>query len=67
VKSGFDKVGRRLGLTEVDIEVLKKATVNLAPLNWEKRILNDSMTSAVQHRIEIAVMRDYLCPEGMFQ
>ena len=64
VKSGYDKVGRRRGLTEADIEVLKQTTVNLAPQDWEKRILNDSLTSAVQHRMKIAVMRDYLCPEG---
>ena len=38
VKSGYDKVGRRRGLTEADIEVLKKTTVNLAPQDWEKRI-----------------------------
>ena len=64
VKSGYDKVGRRRGLTEADVEVLKKSTVNLAPQDWEKRILNDSLTSEVQHRMKIAVMRDYLCPEG---
>ena len=56
--------GGRRGLTEADIEVLKKTTVNLAPQDWEKRILNDSLTSEVQHRMKIAVMRDYLCPEG---
>ena len=39
VKSGYDKVGGRRGLTEADIEVLKKTTVNLAPQDWEKRIL----------------------------
>ena len=64
VKSGYDKVGRRRGLTEADVEVLKKSTVNLAPQDWEKRILNDSLTSEVQHRMKIAVMQDYLCPEG---
>ena len=64
MKSGYDKVGRRRGLTEVDIEVLKKTNVKLAPQDWEKRILNDSLTSAVQHQMKIAVMRDYLCPEG---
>ena len=53
VKSGYDKVGGRRGLTEADIEVLKKTTVNLAPQDWEKRILNDSLTSAVQHRMKI--------------
>ena len=53
VKSGYDKVGRRRGLTEADIEVLKKTTANLAPQDWEKRILNDSLTSAVQHRMKI--------------
>ena len=52
VKSGYDKVGGRRGLTEADIEVLKKTTVNLAPQDWEKRILNDSLTSAVQHRMK---------------
>ena len=50
VKSGYDKVGRRRGLTEADIEVLKKTTVNLAPQDWEKRILNDSLTSAAASR-----------------
>ena len=64
VKSGYDKVGGRRGLTEADIEVLKKTSVNLAPRDWERGILNDSLTSVVQYRIKIAVMRDYLCPEG---
>ena len=51
VKSGYDKVGRRRGgLTEADIEVLKKTSVNLAPQDWEKRILNDSLTSAAASR-----------------
>ena len=50
VKSGYDKVGGRRGLTEADIEVLKKTTVNLAPQDWEKRILNDSLTSAAASR-----------------
>ena len=54
VKSGYEKVGRRRGgLTEADIEVLKQTTVNLAPQDCEKRILNDSLTSAVQHRMKI--------------
>ena len=53
MKSGYDKVGGRRCLTEADIEVLKKTTVNLAPQDWEKRILNDSLTSAVQHRMKI--------------
>ena len=64
VKSGKEEMRRRRGLTEADFEVLKKTTVNLVPQDWEKRILNDSLTSAVQHRMKIAVMRDYLCPEG---
>ena len=33
--------------------MLEKTTVNLAPQDWEKRILNDSLTSAVQHRMKI--------------
>ena len=63
VKSAHDKK-KKNGLTEADIAMLKKTTVNLAPQDWESRILADELTSAAQHQEKIAVMRDYLCPEG---
>ena len=63
VKSAHDKK-KKNGLTEVDIAKLKKSTVNLAPQDWERKILADNLTSAVQHKEKIALMRDYLCPEG---
>ena len=63
VKSAHDKK-KKNGLTEADIVQLKKTTVNLAPQDWERQILADNVTSAVQHKAKIAVMRDYLCPEG---
>ena len=63
VKSDHDKK-KKNGLTEADIVKLKKTTVNLAPQDCEKRILADNLTSAVQHKAKIAVMRDYLCHEG---
>ena len=63
VKSAHDKK-KKNGLTEADIAELKKSTVDLAPKDWERKILADNLTSAVQHKQKIALMRDYLCPEG---
>ena len=64
VRSAHDKKKKKNGLTEAYIVELKKTTVNLAPQDWESKILADNLTSAVQHQEKIAVMRDYLCPEG---
>ena len=63
VKSAFDKK-KKNGLSQADIAEMKKTTVNLAPQDWERRILADQLTSAAQHQEKIALMRDYLSPEG---
>ena len=54
VKSAHDKK-KRHGLTEADITKLKKTTVNLAPQDWERKILADKLTSGVQHQAKLAV------------
>ena len=49
VRSAHDKK-KKNGLTEADIAELKKTTVNLAPQDWERKILADNVTSAVHHK-----------------
>ena len=63
VKKDFDKK-KKNGLQEEYLETLKKTTLNLAPKDWESRILNDRLMSSAQHRAKIMIMRDYLCPQG---
>ena len=46
------------------ISSLTTQSVNLAPSDWQKRILADNLTSAAQHSAKIAIMTDYLGPEG---
>ena len=50
--------------TKAFISSLTTQTVNLAPSDWQKRILADNLTSAAQHSAKIAIMTDYLGPEG---
>ena len=42
------------------ISSLTMQYVNLAPSDWQKRILADNLTSAAQHSAKIAIMTDYL-------
>ena len=63
IKSNFDKKKGR-GFSEGEVESLKATTVNLAPSDWESRILADRLTSAAQHIVKINIMRDYLSADG---
>ena len=63
IKKGVDKK-KRHGLSREDMEALKGSTVNLAPEDWEQKILADRFVFAAQHRAKISLMRDYLCPDG---
>ena len=63
IKSNFDKK-KRHGFSEGELESLKATTVNLAPSDWESRILADRLTSAAQHIVKINIMRDYLSADG---
>ena len=63
IKSDFDKKLRH-GVSQGVISTLTTQTVNLAPSDWQKRILADNLTSAAQHRAKIDIMIDYLSPEG---
>ena len=63
IKKGVDKK-KRHGLSREDTEALKRSTVNLAPEDWEQKILADRFLSAPQRRAKISLMRDYLCPDG---
>ena len=47
------------------ISSLTTQSVNLAPSDWQKRILADNLTSAAQHSAKIATMTDYLGLELM--
>ena len=47
------------------ISSLTTQSVNLAPSDWQKRILADNLTSAAQHSAKIAIMTDYLGLELM--
>ena len=51
IKSNFDKKKGR-GISD------------LAPSDWESRILADRLTSAAQHIVKINIMRDYLSADG---
>ena len=59
IKSDFDKK-KRHGFSEGEVEALKKTTVNLAPSDWESRILADRLTSAAQHIVKINILKVYL-------
>ena len=63
IKTNFDKK-KRHGFSEGEVESLKTTTVNLAPSDWESRILADRLTSAAQHLVKINIMRDYLSAGG---
>ena len=63
IKKGANKK-KRHGLSREDIEALNRFTVNLAPEDWEQKILADRFLSAPQCRAKISLMRDYLCPNS---
>ena len=63
IKSNFDKK-KRHGFSEGEVEALKTNTLNLAPSDWESRILADRLTSAAQHHVKINIMKDYLSADG---
>ena len=63
IKNDFDKK-KRHGFSEGELEALKKTTVNLAPSDWESRILADRLTSAAQHIVKINILKDYLSANG---
>ena len=63
IKSDFDKKVKN-GVNQAVISSLSTQTINLAPSDWERRILADNLTSASQHRAKINIMTDYLSPEG---
>ena len=63
IKSDFDKK-KRHGFSEGEVEALKKTTVDLAPSDWESRILADRLTSAAQHIVKINILKDYLSADG---
>ena len=63
IKADFDKKMKN-GVNQAVISSLTTQTVNFAPSDWQKRILADNLTSAEQHSAKIAIMTDYLGPEG---
>ena len=58
IKADFDKKMKN-GVNQAVISSLTTQTVNLAPSDWQKRILADNLTSGAQHSAKIAIMTDF--------
>ena len=68
VKNMFDKKKRNKRLKEEDkaeyLASLNSTTLNMAPLDWEKRILGDNVLPRDWKKEKIALLADYIGPQA---